>query len=705
MTGGTSTAANRRSSVACMLNPGSVAIVGASDRPMLKLAVERNEEANVRVYLVNPNRDDLFGRPVYRSLEAVPEPMDAVISLVNADLTAAVVEDAARSGARSAIITAAGFAETDEAGSQRQAAITGIAKAHDMAICGPNCSGILNIAAGKSLAGRWENARPGRVALISHSGGLLTAALMAGAERFLGWSYLISAGNEAATDLVDYLETLTDDPAVGIVLMIIEEIRRPREFMAAAYRARAAGKPLVALKLGRSERGKRVGASHTAAMMGDARDYYAAFRQAGVLIARDIDDLLDIAHLFSGLPPDQWRDARAIGVLCASGGNAALVSDAFDDVGIALDVDDALARWTHGIVPTNAVGNPFDITGLKYNEHDFEGILERYLASPQYDTVVVVSSGLGPSQEQFNFPVIGPLRRAVQASSKRFILVSAASGSIGDWVEELLDCGVAIGRGLVPTTRSLKAMERFSDERARPQPEAPAPMPRPGNLDPVCDGDVAMLRFGDAARLAMASGLPVAPFVEVGPEDDLSVAVQALPTAEHYVVKVANALHRTEIGAVATGVQPADIPSIAARLVGVAARHSLSQDLVIQPEVHGRGELIVGAYTTSGFGPIVLVGLGGVFTEALGDVSCRVAPLQPVDADEMIRELRAWEILDGFRGGQPWHVAKITDLLLGISGLATATAGWLEAIDLNPIIVGPDGLVAVDISCVLRSPA
>lgn len=137
MTGGTSTAANRRSSIACMLNPGSVAIVGASDRPMLKLAVERNEEANVRVYLVNPNHDDLFGRPVYRSLEAVPEPMDAVISLVNADLTAAVVEDAARSGARSAIITAAGFAETDEAGSQRQAAITGIAKAHDMAICGP----------------------------------------------------------------------------------------------------------------------------------------------------------------------------------------------------------------------------------------------------------------------------------------------------------------------------------------------------------------------------------------------------------------------------------------------------------------------------------------------------------------------------------------------------------------------------------------
>src|ERR1700722_13140172 len=199
-----------------MLDPQTMAIVGASDRqPNWRDVIEQNEAHGIRVHLVNPNRDQVFGMKAYRTLEDVPEPVDTVLSLVNAELTVGVVESAARVNARSVVITAAGFGETDEAGKERQRRIVEIAQQHDIAICGPNCTGVVNVTASKSMCGRTVSGiRLGGVALISHSGGLVTAVVTAGAERKLGFSYLISAGNEAATDLVDYLDVLIDDPEV-----------------------------------------------------------------------------------------------------------------------------------------------------------------------------------------------------------------------------------------------------------------------------------------------------------------------------------------------------------------------------------------------------------------------------------------------------------------------------------------------------------
>jgi acyl-CoA synthetase (NDP forming) len=517
-----------------MMDPASMAVVGASDRhAALGRVLEQNERGGVRMYLVNPNRDQVLGRDAYRGLEDISESVDVVLSMVPADLTVDVVERAAAIGARAVVITAAGFGETDAAGKERQSRIVAAAKERNMAVCGPNCNGIVNVAAFKSLCTRpVEGIRRGGLALVSQSGGLVTAEIAAGAKRMLGFSHLISSGNEAVTDLVDYFEYLIDDPAVTTIMMIVEQIRRPSEFVAAAYRARALGKPVIALKLGRSEAGKRMGQSHTGADMGDPLHYDALFRQVGAQIATDVDDLLDKAQMFSSLPQKFWYDGQAIGVLCASGGSAALASDAFEAEGLPLEVDHRLAAWMQELIPTNALGNPFDTTGLLYNPTGFGDVLDHYMESDVFDTVLVVSSAMGPEHEQFCSPLVGPVAKAAEQSSKRLVVASTTASPVGEWTEAWLEAGVGVGSGIAPTVRSLRAMDRFVRGRARPAPEV-VPILAPYLEQPtgtVPGGQVLALE--DAAGLLGRFGLPLLPAAEPGPAPRAEFFVTGHPDAD-----------------------------------------------------------------------------------------------------------------------------------------------------------------------------
>ena len=684
-----------------------MAIVGASDKggvgAGLDRVVEQNESSGMRVHLVNPKRDELFGRKAYPTLGDLPETVDTVLSLVNAELTLGVVEMAGALGTKAVLVNAANFGETDEAGKQRQRDLTTQAHKFGMAICGPNCNGILNAAKTKSIGLQTlEGIRPGGVGLISQSGGLMSALSMAGRERMLGFSYLVSSGNEAVTDLVDYIEHFIDDDTVTAMALVVEQIRRPEAFVRAAYAARAAGKPIVALKLGRSETGRRTGASHTGAMMGDARDYDALFHQVGIIVADDIEDLVDLVQMFSSVPRPQWTRSESIGVLCASGGAAGLISDAFDGADLPLKIDDELTAWMQELIPTNSVGNPFDLTGLLYNEADYEKVLQRYLESPTYDTVLVLTSMLGSASEKFNGPLDGPLRRAAGTSAKRLIVASSTACALGPWTEKFLDVGVAIGRGLVPTVRSLKAMDSFVAGQGRQVPPAVEARPRPSDLRTALDGDHEIVSFADAAALAAEYGVPMAPYVVLdSTEGDLST-LGRLGSQERYVVKLANVVHRSDIGAVATGVTLAAVPEALRQMAEIAARHGLASDVLVQPEVHGRGEVFLGAQCTGDLGPIVLFGLGGVFVELLADVSARLAPMTVDDALDMLGEIKGSGVLEGVRGGEAWDTENLASILVGLGNLASATSGWLESIEINPLLATGAGFAAVDLSCVVR---
>jgi acetate---CoA ligase (ADP-forming) len=687
-----------------LLDPSSVAIVGISDRHThMQSVIEETERAGVRYHFVNPRRPEVFGRPTVPSLREIGEPVDAVLAMVNAALSVDVVQDAVDTGAGGVVLTAAGFAETDDLGKSRQQQISSVAKAAGLAICGPNCNGLLNVAHGKSLyLGPVDRVRKGGVAVLSHSGGLLTHALSAGDDRLIGFSYLVATGNEAATDLVDYLDFLIDDPDTTTIAMVIEQVRRPQEFLDAAYRAREAGKPLVALKLGRSEIGKRTGASHTGALVGDPVEYEAAFRQVGILIANDFDDLFDQVQLFSSVRVDRWTDSQRVGVLTASGGDASLVSDTFEGEGIPLSPDPALTEWAHSIIPTNAPGNPLDVTGLLYNEEGFGQVLDRFVDSALYDTVLVVST-LGPTQEAFSSPLINPVRAAATKTDKRLILASTAAGSMGRWTEALIDSGIGVTRGIVPMARSLKAMDRFTRTRGRTRPELVEPIERPAHADLAVDGDQTLLTFSAAARLLERFDIPVAPYIVLDVEAaDSDTALDRLPAAELYVVKAANVLHRTELGVVVQNVVRDDVLVKAKEVAVLAKAQGLSTDVVVQPQLKTRGEIFVGMQGASTFGPMVLFGVGGIFVEALHDVAARLAPLTRDDAVDMLTEISAKALLQGGRGRAPWDLDALADIIVNAGRLTAAATGWLDSFDLNPIMVLDHGFAAVDAACVVK---
>jgi acyl-CoA synthetase (NDP forming) len=686
-----------------LLNPTSMAIVGASDRsPSLSRLVEQNVGSGVRMYFVNPRYKEVLGQVCYPALEEIGESVDTVLCTVNASLVPDVIESAASLGIRSAVITAANLGEGDQTGKQRQDRVARAAGA-SMAICGPNCVGVLNVAKAISVCGRPATGiRRGGLALVSQSGGLVTALIDAGAERLLGFSYLISSGNEAVTDLTDYVDYLIADPETTAIGMVVETIRRPAPFVEAAYRARAAGKPLVVLKLGRSEIGKRMSTSHTGAIMGDAQDYDAMFQQTGVIVAQDIDDFLDLTQILSN--PKHWGSTENIGVLCSSGGSAALVSDAFDAAEIPLKIDPPLAEWMRQRLPTNALGNPVDITGIFYNPGDFGSVFDQFLQADTYDTVLIVSSSLGASQEAFNHPVVSNLERVAGTTSKRLILASTMASGLGPWAGRLHDLDVMVTRGIGPTIRSLKAVDHMLAVRDRPRPSVnrtmTATMLAGGFEEPS-----RLLPFEDCSRVLSEFGIPVAPFVIID-DASRSVVCQLADVLDvpQYVLKVADMVHRSDFGAVRRGVTQAAVPSVTDELLQVAVSHGAPPRVVVQPDLQVDAELFLGMSTGGGLGPIMVFGSGGVFVEDLADVTARLAPIGEADAWEMLKAVRVGAMLRSSRRSKPVDMQELAGILVAFGQLAAATAASAESIEINPLVLSDGHFYAVDLRWIRRDP-
>jgi len=321
-----------------LLRPRSVAIVGANDRlPQSNNAHGFMAGADVEIFLVNPTRETLYGQRCHPSLAAIGQPVDAVLGLVNAERTVALVAEAIATGAGGVIAHAGGFGETGTAGAALEQQLVAHAVAGSLPVIGPNCSGYVDFNRRIKMSGAPPlPASAGGVALVTQSGSLLVSVATAGHDRRIGFGHVISTGNESVVDLTDCLEFLVDDPATRAICLVVEAIRRPQAFFAAAQRAARANKPIVALKLGRSERARRIASSHTGAIAGDAWVTEMALRQHGIGIARDIAELVDRVALFDQLPPARWSPVRGIAVATPSGGGAGLLCDVFADFDLPL---------------------------------------------------------------------------------------------------------------------------------------------------------------------------------------------------------------------------------------------------------------------------------------------------------------------------------------------------------------------------------
>lgn len=682
--------------------PESIAVIGASESSP-RHAVRALLDSALQVYLVNPSHRRLFGRDAYPDLQAIGRPVDAVLTLVNARAAIAAVEQAAAIGAAGVAVNAAGFAEAGPAGAALQQDL--VVAAGNIAVLGPNCNGFVNATTGAFLAGAPKlPLRAGSIGMVTHSGGFITDAAVAAVNRQIGFTAMISTGNEAVTDMVDYLEYFVDDPLTRAICLIIERITRPRAFFRAVERARQVGKPIVALKLGRSARGREVARSHTGAIVGESWIYDSAFRQYGIIPANDLGDLLDRVMLFDQLPTAKWSSVSNLAVISVSGGAAALASDVAEQEGLPLPDLRSVAPDVTSILPAATVMNPLDMTGFVMNKpDDIRFIFDSYARSPDVDAVMTMWT-LGLESRGFAEFLVLPFAEVAARTVKPMVLSMTADGAVSPWAAELMGSGAAVAPSLRSGLRALASMAFFERAAARSArlPYEQVSVRQLVANDIAATPDGAILTFAAAMNLLESYGIQVAPYVVIGPDDTPSA--KQFDFDGPFVVKLADCAHRTEIGAVRIGVGLGGLDQVVGELRTLSAQHGLPPGVVVQPLIASDGEAFVGADASGELGSVVLCGLGGIHVEALGQVDGRLVPVSEDDALDLVNSLDRLGVFTGSRGAEPWDRHALAGVVRSVSAIASSTRDWLQSLDINPLMRTSAGFVAVDAVVFVAQP-
>jgi acyl-CoA synthetase (NDP forming) len=689
---------NNRARLARVFHPRSIAVVGMSDRSTYAQSFARTLQSDAELFFVHPREDSVFGRPAYPSLRAVGAPVDAVFSLVSAARTPGVVEEAVEIEAGGVATMAGGFAELGGEGQELQRRLREVATAAGMPVIGPNGIGFVNVPESLDLSMITFQRRPGGLSVVGHSGAML-AAMAAPAFRpgGVGLNLLISAGNEAVTDSADYLDFLVEDPGTTVIAVMLEKIRRPGLFFAAAGRALRAGKPIVAMKMGRGERARRMALSHTGTLTGDAWVYDMAFKQAGIQVVGDIDELIDSVQVLEQLAPSRWSPIEGLAVLTMTGGFAQLASDLAEVEHVEVPEVTRLTPWVGERIPGATVPNPLDATGfVGVRPGLWEEIIQEYAAADEFDVLLLANqhadwnSGAEPHARQ--------LVDAARMNGKTTVLAPLA-GTAGQWLGALRADDVAVTNGLRPTFRALATMSRFMRTRRTAAVNDPASVPlvpRP-DAPTLAVPEGRMLGFGATMQLLSAAGIPVCPYQLT---DGAIPETLAFPGP--YVVKLADVAHRTEHGAVRVRVADEDLAATCRELAALADELEAPRTLAIQPMLNGYAEAFIGMNGATELGPVVAFGPGGVFVEVLRRVSGRLAPLSGDDARELLADFADLGILEGLRGGPPWDAKALVSILEAAGRLVAGGRDWIDSIDVNPLILTPEGVVAVDGLCLVR---
>ncbi len=694
-----------RSGLARLLRPASIAIVGASDKVGPGFNAFRALEAvgyEGEIFLVNPKRASLDGRPTFPSLSAIPKPIDAVFVAVPRDVVGGVVEEAAAKGAGGIAVLSGGFAEAGPEGAAAQARLVAAAEASGLAVCGPNCLGLLGPAARSAL---WGTALPervprGPVAAVVQSGSAGIALL--NADRGLGLAYLITSGNEAVTTAADYIDALVDDPDVTVVVAFLEQLRRPERFVSAARKARALGKPVIVLKTGRSERGRLAVAAHTGAVAGRDEVCDAAFRAAGVVRVASLDELIETAVLAAAAfrrPP-----APGVAVLSPSGGEIALALDIAEAADLELPPLAAARPRLAALLPEFAnVGNPLDLTwaGL-YDPAVARQCAEILGSQPEVGLLVLLQDaprGLGQQQASRYAAVLGGVAAGAAAVGKGLVVVSNLAGDSHPAFDATArEAGVPCLRG---TQEGLFAVARLV-RWALAAPETP-----------VEPGDAAAARAA-ASRLAAvpASRLPTEPEarrvleaygIESPREAVAGTASEAVAAARALGYPVVlkgiaeGVLHKTEAGLVRLGLRSdAEVREAAADLLGRGAG-----SLLVQEMVRSIAEILVGGRVEPDFGPVVVVGGGGVLVEVYQDAAVRLAPVSETMALEMLAGTRAMTLLSGFRGRPRGDLRAAARAIAAVSRFVADFRDHVSEVEINPAAVLEEGRGVRALDCLI----
>lgn len=693
---------SRKQNLKRMFEARSIAVIGASGdatriggRPvaMLKSMGYRGE-----LHPINPNRDEVQGLKAYPSIADVPGAVDLAICAVPGALVEDVLKQCAAKGVAGVIVFAGGFAEVGGEGVEAQARLTAIARDADMRIVGPNCMGFANFALNMPASFHPAFARPmpeGRIGLVSQSGAFGGLSAIMAMDRGVGFRHVLTTGNEGDVGVADCLDYLVDDPGTEVILLYIEGVRDGPAFLDALARARRAQKPVVAVKLGRTDAGARAAQSHTSALAGADAIYDAVFHQFGVHRVSSIEEFFDLGASIAvgGRPPG---DRTAL--VTVSGGVGVLMAD--DAAARGLDVAELPAPTQakfKEIVPYAGVNNPLDVTGQIINQPDlFEKAMRLVLDEGDYDSVVgfqgatlSVPENVEPSLQMW---------RSLKADypDKTF----AVSSLMSDEAQQQFEgAGVPAFREATHATRYVAAGAHFTRAFATDF----AWNPKAGEAAPLAAGPYTEAK---ALETLATAGVPVMPTRLADSAGAAAEAAAALGFPVVMKIVSPDIVHKTDVGGVRLGLGSADEVRAAydqmMTTVAAAAPKAKLEGVLLAPMISGGVETIMGVHVDPIFGPAVMFGLGGVFVEVLKDVTFRVAPFDAAEARRMIDGIRGRAMLDGVRGAPPADIDALAEALAAMSRFAAAHRDRLASVDVNPFVVLPAGQGAMALDAVIE---
>ncbi len=674
-----------------LLHARSVAIVGASPKgrwPTLIFGNLKKGGYGGKIYLVNPNYPELWEERCYANLATLPEAPEHLLLLIPTQAVQRTLEEASKLGSKAATIYSAGFGEGDDPqGKERAQALRELCERTGMVCCGPNCMGSFSVTEGLwSFPTAIPLLRSGPVGLIFQSGGSLGNWVKGASERGIGFSYAVSSGNEVNLDLVDYLSFLVKDAQTKVILLMVEGIRRPKEFMAVAAEALAKNKPILVVKIGSSERAKRQAISHTGALAGSDEVFDAVCHHLGLIRCPTLEDLTETALAFL---PGRYPRGRRAAIVVNSGGMKGILLDHLEEVGLELaQLSDATQKAIRPLIPAElAVENPLECGVAGFG--DEKGFVEIVRLHAQDEAVDLL--GIHGELPRHPEKREATLFTTLAATTEKPILAFARSTySLTDESRTYQDqAGIPFLQGIKATLRALKGLGHYSYRKQ--QGISPLP-PATGKAE-----DLEGERF---QRLVQAHGLTL-PRQAVAPSS-AEAALKAKEIGFPVALKLLapEVVHKTELGAVVLGLRNAEEAGSQGERLLAKARGG---KLLVQEMVEGT-EVILGARTDPQFGPFIMVGLGGVFVEVLKDVTLRLLPVDENEALAMLKELKGYRVLEGVRGQPPRDVTALVKAIVGLSSLFANYRSWISDLEVNPLIVRQQGkgVAAVDVRMIKK---
>jgi acetate---CoA ligase (ADP-forming) len=691
-----------------LLAPDSIAVVGASAdtetlRGRLTLALIGHGFQG-SVYPVTRSQSEVLGLRAYQAIADLPEAADLAVIVVPAAVVPRTLDECGERGIRAAVVISSGFAEeSGEAALVRDRELRRIAERHGILVCGPNSEGLVNplqrVVATfspvfhdprRSLLPATPHGRP--IAVSCQSGALTFAFLNRGRDRQLRFTYQVSSGNQTILEAHDYVDWALDHGGADIFLIYLEAIRRPDRFRAVADKAAAAGKPLIVAKVGRSDAGRRAAASHTGSLAHAGVVDDAIFRHHGIIRGEDLDHMLDVAAAFAFCPLPL---GNRVAVITGSGGSAVWMADILSAHGLELPVlEDDIQRRILALLPSYASAkNPVDGTAQAIHEVGYARLVEIVRESRRIDTILLIGSLANDATAVKRAEELA----ALSGPRDKPILLATYTGASAPAMAAFASAGIPCYTSMPSCARAIRALvdyARFQERRQRSTPPPTSLGVREETARALAAAG-ATLTEAEAKALLARYGIPRPPETLVTSADEAVAAAARIGGPVALKVQSPDITHKTEAGAVALGLDGEAVvrEGYARVLAKATAAHpdAVLRGVLVQKMASSGQEIIIGVSRDPDFGPMLMVGLGGIHVEVLRDVVFAPVPIGVDEAHGLLGELKGAALLDGARGAPPVDRVALVELMTALSRFAADHAEAIAEIDLNPVIVHPQG--------------